>query len=162
MSDFSDWIGSFRELHERARRNALKPGEETSYHAARDELARAMLAAQRLSLKPGEKARHKLRVARALQIDLEIEVINYRSVTLDLSVSGFSTVLGKAPVLGSEVKVSLRLPASDPLSCRARITDVKPQDGSVRIGGAFLDLSRSDLERLELYVIDAVLAMLAG
>jgi hypothetical protein len=161
MSEFSDWLRHFRGLHERARRGELNAGEESSYHSARDELARAMLAAQRLSLKPGEKARNQLRVARALQLDIEIEVINYRSMTLDVSVSGFSTVLARAPAVGSTAKVTLRLPATGPLSGMARISDVKPQDGSVRIGASFVELAAADRERLEIFVVDSVLAMLS-
>jgi len=162
VSDFSDWLRGFRDLHERARRGGLKAGEETTYQAARDELARAMLAAQRLTLKPWEKARHKLRVARALQIDLEHDGARQRTVTLDVSAGGFSAVVAKPPMLGDMVKVSLRLPADEPLACVARISDVKPQEGSTRIAAAFISLPPADLERLERFIIDAVLAMLAG
>jgi hypothetical protein len=162
VSDFSDWLRGFRDLHERARRGGLKEGEESTYLAARDELARAMVAAQRLSLKPGEKARHKLRVARALQLDLEIGGRYQRTVTLDLSAGGFSTVLAMPPGLGESMGVTLRLPAAESLACRARVTDVKPQDGSARVAAAFISLPPADLERLERFVIDAVLAMLSG
>jgi hypothetical protein len=162
VSDFTDWVKNFREQHERARRGSLKPGEEDGYYAAREELARAMLAAQRLSLKPGEKPRHKLRVARALQIDLEFEGSSHRSVTLDVSVGGVSMVLAGSPGLGNTVKATLRLPASGPLVCRLRISDVKPQDGSVRIAASFVDLPAADMERLELFIIDAVLAMFSA
>lgn len=162
MSGFADWIKSFREQHERARRGSLKPGEESSYLAAREELARAMLAAQRLTLKPGETPRHKLRVARALQLDLEFEGSTHRSVTLDVSVGGISTVLAGSPGLGKTVKATLRLPASGPLACRLRVSDVKPQDGSVRIAASFVDLAAADMERLELFIVDAVLAMFAN
>jgi hypothetical protein len=128
----------------------------------REELARAMLAAQRLSLKPGETPRRALRVARALQLDLELGAINQRTVTLDLSTGGFSTLLARPPALGEEVKISMRLPAAEPLTCRARITEVKPLAGSARVSAQFLDLPAADLERLELYIVDAVLALLAG
>jgi hypothetical protein len=162
VSAFADWIKNFREQHERARRGTLKPEEEPGYHAAREELARAMLAAQRLNLKPGEKPRHKLRVARALQLDMEFEGSSHRSVTLDVSVGGISTVLAGSPGLGNTVKATLRLPATGPLPCRLRITDVKPQDGSVRIAASFVDLPAADMERLEFFIVDAVLAMFSS
>jgi hypothetical protein len=162
VSAFADWLRGFRELHERARQRSLNAGEEETYLAMREELARAMLAAQRLSLKPGETPRRALRVARALQLDLELGAINQRTVTLDLSTGGFSTLLAKPPGLGEEVKISMRLPASEPLTCRARITEVKPLAGSARVSAQFLELPAADLERLEFYIVDAVLALLAG
>ncbi len=162
MSAFADWMHHFRALHERARRGELNAGEEPTYQASRDELARAMLGAQRLSLKPGEKARHQLRVAKALQLDLEIGGKHQRSVTLDLSAGGFSTVLAMPLGVGESMGVSLRLPGAGPMACRARVTDVKLQDGSARIAAAFVSLPAADLERLERFIIDAVLAMLAS
>jgi hypothetical protein len=162
VSAFADWMQHFRALHERARRGELNAGEELTYQASRDELARAMLAAQRLSLKPGQTARHQLRVAKALQLDLEIGGRYQRTVTLDLSAGGFSSVLAMPPGVGESMGVTLRLPGTGPLACRARVTDVKPQDGSARIAAAFISLPAADLERLERFVIDAVLAMLPG
>ncbi len=106
----ADWLRSFRDLHERARDGSLLPGEESTYHASRDELARAMLAAQKLALKPGETARRSLRVARALQLDLQIGGVHQRTVTLDLSTGGFATLLARPPLLGEVVGVTLRLP----------------------------------------------------
>ena len=162
VSAFADWLRDFRELHERARRGALSAGEDSTYQANRDELARAMLAAQRLTLKPGEKARRALRVAKALQLDLEINGTRLRTLTLDVSVCGFSTILARPPVLGELAKVTLRLPGSAALACLASITDVKHQEGSVRISAQFVDLPPADRERLELFIIDTVLGMFAA
>jgi hypothetical protein len=160
MSAFSDWLGRFRELHERARKGEFGPGEESAYDSMCDELGRTLLAAQKLSLKPGQQARRTLRVARALQIDIEIGGEEHRTVTLDLSTVGFSAVLPKPPAPGVEVGISLRLPATEPLQCRARITDVKPLPGSARVAAQYLDLPPAALKRLEFFVVDAVLAQL--
>jgi len=65
------WLATFRDLHERAKAGKLSQKEAVEYRMAREELARAMLAAHRLSLKPGETPRAALRVARALQVDLD-------------------------------------------------------------------------------------------
>lgn len=156
------WLRDFRELHERARKGALKPGEDATYQAAREELSRAMLAAQKLSLKPGETPRRALRVSRALQLDVEMGGTTQRSVTLDLSTGGFATLLAMPPGLGDQMAVTLRLPGAEQLSCRARIVEVKPLPGAARVAARFIDLSRSELERLEFVVIDSVLAMLQG
>jgi PilZ domain len=162
VTRLSDWLAAFRALHEKARRRQLNPAEAQTYRLGRDELARALLAAQRLTLKSGQTARKALRVARALQIEVVLPTARERAITLDLSTGGFSTMLTKAPPLGDEVGYSIRLPADEPLVGRARITDLKPQADHVRVAGQFLDLAPDDLERLELYIFDAVLAQLAG
>jgi hypothetical protein len=52
------------------------------------------------------------------------------------------------------------MPAGMPLSGRARVQDVKPSQGSVRVSFAFLGLSDGDRERVEMFVFDTVLAQL--
>jgi hypothetical protein len=158
----SGWLRDFRELHERARKGALKLGEESTYQASRDELSRAMLAAQKLTLKPGETARRALRVSRALQLDLEVGGTSQRTVTLDISTGGFATLMAMPPVLGDLMEVTLRLPGAEKLTCQARIVEVKPLTGSTRVAARFVDLSKSSLERLEILIVDTVLAMFQG
>jgi hypothetical protein len=160
VTSLSEWLSAFRDLHERARRGSLGPGEQAAYRTGRDELARALLAAQRLTLKSGETPRQALRVARALQVELDLPTARERAVTIDLSTGGFSTLLTRAPPLGDDLGVSLRLPAADPLVCRARITDARPQAGHVRVAVRFVDMPPAERERLELFVFDTVLAQL--
>ena len=154
------WLSQFRDLHERARRKVLNERDLATYRLGRDELARALLAAQRLTLKPGETPRQALRVARALQIDLDMLTSRERAITIDLSTGGFSCLLAKAPPLGDDVGYSMRVPASEPLAGRARVADVKPHAGNVRAAFQFVGMSAEDKERLELFVFDTVLAQL--
>jgi len=156
------WLAAFREMHERARRGQLNASDLQIYRAGRDELARALLAAQRLTLKPGETPRRALRVARALQVDLDMLTARERAITIDISTGGFSCLLAKAPPLGDEVGLSMRIPASDPLACRCRIADVKAQAGNVRVAFQFLTLPEVERERLETFVFDTVLAQMSG
>ena len=79
MSSLTEWLLTFRQLHEKARRGQLRDAELARYRAGRDELARALLAAQRLQLKPGETPRQALRVARALQLDLDLPTARLRA-----------------------------------------------------------------------------------
>lgn len=158
----AEWLTTFRDMHERARRGQLNPREAASYKAGRDELARALLAAQRLTVKPGETPRQALRVARALQVDLNMPTSHQKAVTIDLSTGGFSTLLAGAPALGDEVRFSLRMPASEALAGQCRITDVKAQVGAVRVSFQFAGLSAADRERIEIFVFDTVLAQLVG
>jgi PilZ domain-containing protein len=162
MAGLSDWLRAFRQLHEKARRAPLGGEELETYRAGRDELARALLAAQRLSLRPGETPRRALRVARALQVDLDLVTSRERAVTIDLSTGGFSCLLAKAPPVGDEIGFSLRLPASDPLAGRARVQDVKVLPGNVRVSFSFVNQGEDEKERIEMFVFDTVLAQLQG
>lgn len=157
-----EWLSAFRELHEKARRKQLSHSELLIYRTGRDELARALLAAQRLTLKPGETPRRTLRVARALQVDIEVLTSSIRAISVDISIGGFSCLLSKTLPLGEEVGVSMRIPASEPIVCRCRVADVKPQSGNVRAAFQFASLSDEDRERLEMFVFDTVLAQMAG
>jgi hypothetical protein len=156
------WLLQFRDLHERARRKTLNERDLATYKLGRDELARALLAAQRLTLKPGETPRQALRVARALQIDLDLLTSRERAISIDLSTGGFSCLLAKSPPLGDEVGYSMRVPASEPLAGRARIADVKPHAGNVRVAFQFVGMAPEERERLEMFVFDSVLAQLSG
>jgi hypothetical protein len=158
---FADWLAAFRDLHGRACAGGLSPEDWNVYRKGREELARALLAAQRLALRPGETPRQALRVARALQVDLEWPKGQVRAVTFDLSVGGFATLLAKAPAASDEVKFTLRLPGPSELSGTARVADVRVHAANVRVALAFKDLSESDRERLELVVFDTVLQQLA-
>jgi hypothetical protein len=162
MSGLAQWLLEFRQLHEKARRGQLGDRELQLYRNGRDELARALLAAQRLTLRPGETPRRALRVGRALQVDLDLVTSRERAVTIDLSTGGFSCLLAKAPPVGDEVGFSLRLPAADPLAGRARVTDVRVLPGNVRVSFQFTGQAEADKERLELFVFDTVLAQLSG
>jgi hypothetical protein len=158
----AQWLATFREMHERARRGALDARDLAIYKAGRDELARALLAAQRLTLKPGETPRQALRVARALQVELDLLTSRERAITLDLSTGGFACLLAKGPPIGDEIGFTMRMPAAEPLAGRARVADVKPHAGNVRAAFQFLNLSAEEKERLEAFVFDTVLAQLTS
>lgn len=160
MGSLSEWLSAFRELHERARRGALAPGEQAAYRRGREELARALLTAQCLTLKSGETPRQALRVARSLQLELDLPTARQRAFTVDVSTGGFSTLLDRSLAAGEEMGVSLRLPAAEPVVCRARVTDARPQGAHVRVAARFEGMPPADRERLERFVFDTVLAQL--
>jgi len=161
-STLAEWMRGFRDLHERARGGKLSQGELETYGAAREELARALLGAQRLTVKPGETPRQSLRVARALQVDLDLLTSSVRAITIDLSTGGFACLLAKPPPLGDEFGFSLRLPGSDPLLGKVKVADVKPQQGNVRVSFQFAGMSAEDRERVERFVFDTVLAQIVA
>ena len=162
MAGLAEWLLAFRQMHEKARRGQLQDRDLDTYRAGRDELARALLAAQRLALRPGETPRRALRVARALQVDLDLVTSRERAVTIDLSTGGFSCLLTKGPPVGEEVGYALRLPATEALSGRARVQDVKVLPGNVRVSFSFTGQGVAERERVEMFVFDTVLAQLQG
>jgi hypothetical protein len=161
VTTLAAWLTAFRALHDKARKGALSADELGDYRAGRDELARALLAAQRLTIPLGQPPRQAIRVARALQLDLDFLTSRERAVTLDLSTGGFSCLLAKSPPLGDEARFTLRLPGAEALSGSARVTDAKPNTGNVRVSFQMLGLSPEDKERVELFVFDTLLAQLA-
>jgi hypothetical protein len=159
---FADWLRVFRALHETAKGGGLAGEDADAYRAGCDELARALMAAQRLTARAGEAPRHALRVARAVQVDLETPVSHVRATTVELGVSGFSALLAKAPPPGEALKCTLKVPGGEPLETSATPAEVKQQPGTVRVSFAFGKLSEASRARLELLVIDTALSQLAA
>ncbi len=156
------WLASFRKAHDRARTGGLSAEERSEYEKARNELARMVVSAQRLTLKPGETPRQALRVAKALQVDLELEAGTQRAMIQDLSSGGFSTLLAKGQPPGSVVAFSIRLPGgAGSLAGRCRVAESQARkQGNYRVAFSFQGLSPEDAERLELVLFDAVLEQL--
>ncbi len=155
-----EWLEAFRALHAKAGAGTLSADERSDYLAGREELARALVGAQRLALKPGQTPRKALRVARALQVDIDGKPFHARATTIDVSLEGFSAVLAKAPAAGEELKCTLRLPGAEPVVTGVKPIDVKVQAGSVRVSFAFEKLEGPQQERLEMLVFDTVLAQI--
>jgi hypothetical protein len=156
----ADWLKGFRELHGQAKRQGLSGRDLTAYQAARDELARALLAAQHVALQAGQRPRRALRVARALQADLDFHDGHWRALTVEVGAGGFAVLLDKPPKVNDEIKVALRVPGGEPLRADARVVEVKVQPGNARACFQFVALSEDEVERLEMFVFDAVLEQL--
>jgi hypothetical protein len=159
----ADWLRVFRTLHERAKKHELQGQDEADYRAGCDELARALIAAQKLTLKPGEAPRHVLRVARALQVTIEGRVTQVRATTLELSVAGFSALLGKAPPHDDELVAQLRVPGVEkPITLPVTAGEARPLGGAVRVAFLFGKLPDDVRATFELLVMDTALAGLAS
>ena len=151
------WLVQFKAQHEKARAGTLSGDGMYAYRSGRDELARALLGAQVAALKSGETPRQALRVARALQADLEWSVSKVRAVTQDISVGGFSALLAKAPPTDEDVRVQFRLPESEVLDARARVVGAIIQPAAVRVAFAFTGLGPAEKDKMEFLVFDTVL-----
>jgi hypothetical protein len=157
------WLSQFCEMHGRAAQGKLSPGERIEYLAARDELARALLSAQRSLLQPGQTPRRSLRAALALPLTLLLPKGRLSVVTQDISAGGFSTLLAAPPPIGLVVQFSLRLSRkSDPIEAHARLVAIHPTGSGIRAGFAYQDLAPEEIERIELAVFDTVVAQLTA
>jgi len=155
--DPTESLEGFRDLHERAKAGGLGPPDLATYHTARDNLSRLLLTAQHLTLLPGQRPRHSLRVARALLAELEFSDGSLRAKTLQLSSGGVAALLPSAPEVGEVVKISLNIPGGEPLKASARVVGVHGHLGSASASFQFMGLGASDVERLETFVFDAFL-----
>jgi hypothetical protein len=152
------WVEQFRALHARARKGQLPEDEKRHYLAAREQFARALTAAQGMSLPPGQSARRNFRVAQGLQVDLSLPGEQIRSITLDVSVGGFSVMMHKPPPETETHGFSLRLPGNaEPLAGRARVVSVQRKIGTHRVSFAIQGLAEKDAERLEMTLFDLAL-----
>jgi hypothetical protein len=153
------WLQEFRALHKRARQKQLTDEEKQLYVMAREQFARALTAAQGMTLRPGEMARQTFRVAQAMQIELSLNTGIVRAMTLDISKGGFSVVLTKPPGEKELVGYTLRMPdGMDPVIGRARVMAAKKQIGNYRLSFAFEGMSEYDQDRLEMILFDAALS----
>jgi hypothetical protein len=157
------WLSEFCKLHERAYGGSLSPEERTEYLAARNELARAVLKVQRISLRPGQTPRRNLRAAMALPLTLQMPNGKLSTLTQDISSGGFCAILPQAPVAGMVVPFSLRLSrASVAIDGIARLVGIDSGGNGTRAGFAFEGLAAEDVERIELTVFDSVVAQLTA
>ncbi|MET0400869.1 MAG: PilZ domain-containing protein [Cystobacter sp.] len=152
------WVESFRLLHLKARRGHLSDSEQRQYVAAREHFARALTAAQGMSVAPQQTARRMFRVAQGLQVDLTFASGSLRTMTLDVSLGGFSVMMHKPPPETEEPGFSLRLPGGqEPVMGRARQVSAQRKIGTHRVSFSIQGLAEKDEERLEMALFDLAL-----
>jgi hypothetical protein len=153
-------------LHARAARGELQGTELDRYRQEREVLTRVLLLVQQTGLDTDQLPRQALRVSRPLSARLTSKGQVLQTPTLDLSSGGFAAVFHCSLQVGEEVDVELLLPGGGPpVKARARTADVRHhREGGLvrRVGFELLDVSTTDLERIEEFVFDAVLEQLGG
>jgi hypothetical protein len=160
----SDWpglaerIAAFRRLHEDVREGAHDAAALRAYEREREAIAQALLAAQRLSIAPGQTARHALRVAHALPVELALaEPVS--TTTIDLAVGGFAVLLAKPLRVAQSVAFALDLEAQAVvLRGRARVVSLQRKGRPFRVALAFENLEAAQTRWVSLEVFDAALA----
>jgi len=148
-------VREFGALHQRMKRGQLAAGELRAYDAARERALQVLIATQ--PLQPGQKARHSLRAACAIQADITLHDGMVVEPTLDISSGGFAVLFQEAPRIGDEVEAVLHIPGEEPLEARALVTNTAPHGKDTRVGFRFVGLDVSDAERLDTFVLDVVL-----
>lgn len=156
--DPSQWIASFRALHQRVSRGEASDEDKQRHRAMREELAASLVASQGQSVPPGSQARKHFRVPQVFPVEIDNV---HRIVTRDISRLGFSALLNGSLKLGDEVRFSLTVSrAAEPITGRAHVASLTKLQGSARLGFAIDSMSEDDAERLEMALFDAVLARL--
>ena len=159
----ADWISAFRATHDAARKGRLDAAAIERYHQDRDVLAKALVIAQRLSVKPGKIPRQALRVAVQLPLDLSIGAKTEHCVTVDLGSGGFATMLPKPLNVLERVGFTLQLHSTGrDVGGRARVVNVQKKGIAFRVAFTFEDLSPDDHESVRMEVFDAALATIPG
>lgn len=154
------WLAQFCMWHEQHRKGELAAEHLPAYREARGDLSAILVVAQRLEIRT-DGARRALRMARALQIELDLPGGEVRALTQDISTSGLSALVGSAPPVGAQISFRLKLGRDvEPIVGRARVVAALPMNGSVRMAIAFDNLGEAAQERIEDLVLDAVCAEL--
>jgi len=158
---FPERVRALADGHARAKRNELRGLGLSTYHAERGDLVRTLLAAQ--PLREGQQPRRSLRVDCAFQASLRFRDETTRATTLNISTGGFALRLKRAPDVGSEAKVALRIPWGEAVYGDARVANLQQAaDGSARVGYQFVAIEATAARRLELAIFDALIERLQG
>ncbi len=153
MGTLPDAIARLREL-------AFESGAGPEAAAARRELAELLLAAQQAAMPPEHRMRRHMRVAWALESELRYPSGGIRCITNDISVGGFSVLLGELPPTDARVEFALRLPGAEGLQGEARVASLVSKAGHYRVSFEFLAVAGDGRDRLERFVFEAVLRQL--
>jgi len=70
---------------------------------------------------PGQQRRQSLRVAQAIQVELDNRGHKERLTTFDISMGGFSAPMASTPLPGELLTATLQLPGMEPLVMPARV-----------------------------------------
>ena len=122
-------------LHARAKKGQLTPAERADYERDRDELATALVNAQRIALRPGETPRRALRVGRVLPVEITAPGATNKAITLEISSGGFSINVSTVPPSWTGgVSFKLKLPTGREVAGQALMKLNKPAEACKAYG----------------------------
>jgi hypothetical protein len=150
-------------LHEKAKKGQLSPSERMEYERDRDELATALVNAQRIALKPGEMPRRALRVGRVLSLEITAGTVITKTITLEVSSGGFSVNTSTIPAAwNNPVSFRLKLPDGREIKGTAQLVNSQQQPTHTRVGFSITQIPDEEREALTRVVFDDVLGKLGG
>ncbi|HEY3448726.1 MAG TPA: hypothetical protein VGK67_20375 [Myxococcales bacterium] len=157
--DFAKWVAEFKVVHAKNKKGQLAGDELAKYLADRNELARAVLANQRVSVRMGQQPRSLLKAARILPIEIEIAGRLRPLMTIDVGPEGFSALTGEAPGSDRPVAIVLKLPGStEPVNGDAVCVGAVKGTGNYKCQFKFGEaLGPKSRERIEQFVFDDLL-----
>lgn len=153
-----DWFSKFRNLHRAAKGLPLPPADHQAYERYKDQFSSVLLSAQGLAQPPGASGRRSFRIGVLLPLELQLGGRALRTVTLDVSIGGFSTVADMAINRGDAVDFTLTLQNAEKLTGRAKVAARLLKETGARISFEFQQLSDVAAARLEVFLIDLALA----
>lgn len=159
--DPAQWLASFRNIHEQARRGVLPEGDQRKYQIMRDELARSLMSSQGLTVPDAVPPRRAFKVAHVFPIELNNTT---RTTTREISCRGFSAIVAAGFKVGERLTFSLSLSrAAEPLTGFVMVkASVRQTTSTVRLTCDFDNLGEERLARLELSLFDAALSRIGG
>ncbi|MGC4120096.1 MAG: hypothetical protein QM765_37050 [Myxococcales bacterium] len=157
--DFAKWVAEFKVQHAKNKKGQLQGDELQKYLADRNELARAVLANQRASVRAGQQPRTLLKAARILPIEIEVSGRMRPLMTIDLGSDGFSALTGEAPAPERPLTIALKLPGGgEPITGDAVCTQAVKGTGNYKCQFRFEpSVGPNARERIESFVFDDLL-----
>ena len=157
----AEFLSSFKGLHDQAKAGKLDGSQLGEYDRDRDELAIALMSAQKEAAPPGVPPRLALKVPKAIQVELSLPAQRIRAMTVELSARSFSTLLADAPPPGTRAKCAFKVPNSEPIECDAVVVDAKRQPHNMRVNFKLDAVAAKDSDKLAFVVFDEVISKLS-
>lgn len=157
-TSLAQWLAGFRALHDQARAGKLDRKLRDAYEQDREVLAKALLIAQRLGVKPGQTARKMLRVSIALPVDIIARFARQSTTTLDLGLGGFAAMMDRPPGVNEGIDFALTLRRMKrAVGGRAKVVNSQRKGKPFRVAFTFEGLSEDESDAIALEVFDTAL-----
>jgi hypothetical protein len=156
--ELDTWVTDFREMHKRAKAGTLSQAEAASYFRLRNEIAKGVLASQRVTVPPEMPPRRMVRIARAVKVDLLSWDEMVSGLTTSIGSGGFGANLPKRLRDREGLNAVLHLPEDREIKAGARVVGASNTPGrSWSTSFQFVDVGLAAQEMLESFVFDVIL-----
>lgn len=157
----AEFVTALQHLHEKAKKGQLTGNEQSDYDAGRNQLATAMLAAQKITVPQGGKSRDYLRAPKMIGVDLQVPGGKFNVVTVEVWPRGFAALVAEGLPLNQPVKAQMKLRTGLAVECEATPFEAKRQASNFKVSFNLTHVADADVEQVALIVYDEILAKLA-